>query len=95
MTSPWPQVYDPLGHPLLSALLAAIPVVALLASLAWFRLKAPVAAAIGLGSALVLAVALLGMPPSMALASMVLCATSTFAALLDNDVAQSMIRVSE
>lgn len=69
MTSPWPQVYDPLGHPLLSALLAAIPVVALLASLAWFRLKAPVAAAIGLGSALVLAVALLGMPPSMALAS--------------------------
>ncbi len=69
MTSPWPQVYDPLGHPLLSAFLAAIPVVALLGSLAWLRLKAPVAAAIGLGSALVLAVTMLGMPPSMALAS--------------------------
>ncbi len=68
--TPWPQVYDPLGgHPLLSALLAAVPVVALLASLAWFKLRAPVAAAIGLGSALLLAVLILRMPWSAAVAS--------------------------
>ena len=67
--TPWPQVYNPLGRPLLSALLAAIPVVALLGSLAWFKLKAPVAAAIGLGSALLLAVLMLGMPWPTALAS--------------------------
>ena len=67
--NPWPQVYDPLGRPLLSAVLAAVPIVALLGSLAWFRLKAPVAAAVGLGAALLLAVTMLGMPPLMALAS--------------------------
>ena len=67
--TPWPQQYDPLGHPLLSALLAAIPVVALLGSLAWLRLRAPLAAAIGLGTALLLAVLVLGMPVRMAAAT--------------------------
>lgn len=67
--TPWSQQYDPLGQPLVSALVAAIPVVALLGSLAWLRLRAPVAAAIGLGAALLLAVGVLGMPVPMALAS--------------------------
>ena len=68
MTS-WPQQYDPLGSPLLSAAVAALPVVALLGSLAWFRLRAPVAAAIGLGTALVIAIGMLRMPPGAAVAS--------------------------
>ena len=67
--NPWSQNYDPLGHPLLSALLAAVPIVALLGSLAWLKLKAQLAAAAGLIAALAIAVAILGMPWSMAAAS--------------------------
>ncbi|MEO8448736.1 MAG: L-lactate permease [Gemmatimonadota bacterium] len=65
----WPQRYDPLGSPLLSAAVAALPIVALLGSLAWLRLRAPVAAAIGLAAALLLAVVMVGMPPKIAIAS--------------------------
>ena len=69
MTEPWVQRYDPLGHPLLSAVVAALPVVALLGSLAWLKLRAPAAAAIGRLAALALAIGVVGMPYSMALAS--------------------------
>ena len=65
----WPQRYDPLGSPLLSTLVAAVPVVALLASLAWFRLRAHVAALVGLVAALAVAVLAVGMPAPLALAS--------------------------
>ena len=44
----WPQRYDPLGSPILSTAVAALPVVALLGSLAWLRLRAPLAALVGL-----------------------------------------------
>ena len=36
----WTQVYDPLNNPWLSTLFAAIPVVVLLGSLAFFRISA-------------------------------------------------------
>ena len=48
----WTQVYNPTGNLYLSALLAAIPVVVLLGSLAFFHVKAHVAALLGLATAL-------------------------------------------
>lgn len=63
---PWPQNYDPLHSRLLSTLLAAVPVVVLLGSLAVLRLRAHVAALVGLASALVVSVVVAGMPAGMA-----------------------------
>ena len=65
----WPQRYDPLGSALLSTAAAALPVVALLGSLAWLRLRAPLAALVGLVTGLAIAILVLAMPPGMALAS--------------------------
>lgn len=65
----WPQVYDPLNNAVLSTLIAAIPVVVLLGGLAFFHLSAHVAAILGLISALVVAIAVYGMPTEMALGS--------------------------
>ncbi len=64
----WPQPYDPLGAPALSTAAAALPIVALLGSLAWLRLRAPLAALAGLGTALAVAIGVSGMPVPMALA---------------------------
>jgi lactate permease len=65
----WPQRYDPLGSPLLSTAAAALPVVALLASLAWLRLRAHAAALAGLVAGLLVAILVVGMPARLALAS--------------------------
>jgi lactate permease len=65
----WPQVYDPVSSAALSTLLAAVPVVVLLGALGIFRMRAHVAALLGLLSALVVAVALFGMPLRLALAT--------------------------
>ena len=65
----WPQTYDPLGSLALSTLLAALPVVVLLGTLAVLRWPAHLAALAGLASALVIAVVPFGMPAPMALAS--------------------------
>ena len=65
----WPQRYDPLGSALLSTAVAALPIVALLGSLAWLRLRAPLAALAGLLTALGVSLLVLGMPAGMALAS--------------------------
>lgn len=65
----WPQVYDPLGSPALSTLVAAVPVVVLLGALGVFRMKAHTAALLGLASALAVAILVFGMPPRMALAT--------------------------
>jgi lactate permease len=65
----WRQVYDPLGQWLASTLVAAVPILILLGSLAFFRVKAHLAALLGLGSALLISVAVFGMPPLQASAS--------------------------
>jgi lactate permease len=63
----WSQVYDPLGSPFLSTVVAALPVVALLGSIAFLRIRAHLAALIGLLVALALAIVVFGMPVKMAL----------------------------
>ncbi|HYE98429.1 MAG TPA: L-lactate permease [Planctomycetota bacterium] len=66
----WTQVYQPFGwHWLPSALVAAVPVVALLLSLTLFKQSAPRAAAIGAVVALLVATLFVGMPWPKALAS--------------------------
>lgn len=65
----WSQIYDPLGHPILSTLLAALPILVLLGSLGLFRIKAHYAALLGLTTSLVVAVVVFRMPSRMILAS--------------------------
>ncbi|MFM9961024.1 MAG: L-lactate permease [Planctomycetaceae bacterium] len=64
----WVQVYDPLGSPLWSTVLAALPILALLGLLA-AGLDAPKSALAGLITALVVAVFGFGMPAEAAMAS--------------------------
>ena len=61
----WQQNYDPLGGPL-STIVAAAPLIVLLGLLAWRRIPAHVAALAGLAAALIVAVAIIGMPSGMA-----------------------------
>jgi lactate permease len=63
------QLYDPLSNMLLSTLTAALPLLLLLGGMLVFKLKAPVAAGIGLSAALAIAVAVYGMPAGLAFAS--------------------------
>lgn len=53
---PWIQVYDPLGSPWLSTLVAALPTILLLGLLATGRVSAPMAALSGLLAALAVAI---------------------------------------
>jgi lactate permease len=62
---PWSQSYDPLHGPL-STIAAALPLVVLLGLLALRRVPAYAAALAGLGTALVVAIAIIGMPAGMA-----------------------------
>jgi lactate permease len=63
----WTQVYTPVGNNLLlSALVAAIPVLVLLGLLAAFHVRAHIAALAGLSSALLIAVVVYGMPTKFA-----------------------------
>jgi lactate permease len=64
--TPWSQGYDPLGHWWLSTILAAIPVIVLLGTLAVFRMKAHYSAVLGLVTALLIAVGVFHMPVKMA-----------------------------
>jgi lactate permease len=65
----WAQSYDPVGNAALSSALAALPVVVLLGALGLFKVPAHRAALLGLLSALIVAVAVFGMPLRLALFS--------------------------
>jgi lactate permease len=65
----WSQVYDPFNNVWLSTLAAAIPVVVMLAALAFFHIKAHIAALMGLISALVVAIVGFTMPADTALSA--------------------------
>src|ERR1700682_4629878 len=66
----WTQVYSPVGGSvLLSALVAALPVVVLLGLLAFFHVRAHWAALFGLATSLAIAIAVYGMPAKLALAA--------------------------
>ena len=65
-TAPWSQGYDPFGHWWLSTIFAAIPVVVLLGTLAFFHMKAHYSAVLGLVAALLIAVGIFHMPVKMA-----------------------------
>jgi lactate permease len=60
------QVYNPFNSTLLSALVAAIPVVVLLGAIAFLRMKAHVAAVLGLIASLAVAILVFRMPSQMA-----------------------------
>jgi lactate permease len=74
----WPQRYDPLESPLWSTAVAALPIVVLLGSLAWLKLRAPWAALAGLIASILVATAVIGMPVRMALAGAALGAAYGF-----------------
>ncbi len=66
LSTPWQQNYNPTGQWLLSALVAAIPVVVLLGSLALGHVKAHYAALAGLAAALLTAILGFHMPARLA-----------------------------
>lgn len=68
---PWSQTYSPVGGIGVSALIAMLPVVTLLGLLAFFHVRAHRAALAGLIVALMIAVFVYDMPPSLAGASSV------------------------
>jgi lactate permease len=65
----WSQVYNPLQNILISALVAAIPVIVLLGALGIFHLKAHIAALLGLAASLAIAIFEFGMPIQMSIMS--------------------------
>jgi len=62
----WAQHYDPLGNALLSTLVAAVPVVVLLVSIAFLRIRIHFAALLGLTVALAIALWVYRMPAATA-----------------------------
>ncbi len=67
----WSQVYDPLGNPFLSTLVAALPIVVLLSSIAVLGIRIHFAALIGLAIALAIALLAYRMPWDAAAATTV------------------------
>jgi len=65
----WQQNYDPLGNPLLSTLVAAIPVVVLLGAIGWMHVRIHVAALAGLIAAFLIAIGVYHMPFTTAMAT--------------------------
>jgi lactate permease len=69
MDAPWLQTYDPLHSPILSTVVAALPVVVLLGSIALLRMRIHFSALLGLGTALAVALLVYRMPPKAAAAA--------------------------
>ena len=69
MPTTWSQIYMPLGTLLPSALVAALPVVVLLGLLGFWHVRAHIAALAGLAAAILVAIAVFGMPTSLAFAA--------------------------
>jgi lactate permease len=66
----WTQVYDPLGHWWLSTLVAALPIVVLLGLLAGLKVRPHWCAIAGAITAVLVAMFVFGMPPSLAFTSL-------------------------
>src|SRR6266478_6944741 len=71
MENPWLQTYDPLHSPLLSTLVAALPVIVLLGSIALLKIRIHLSALLGLAVALAIALCVYRMPFSAASATAV------------------------
>ena len=65
----WTQNYNPLGHALLSTLVAALPIIVLLGAIAWLHIRIHFAALLGLGLALAVAIVVYHMPVKTAAAT--------------------------
>src|SRR5437773_9875518 len=63
---PWTQVYDPLHNWILSTLIAALPILVLFGLLAGLRVKPHWCAIAGAGTAVLIGVAVFGMPVALA-----------------------------
>ena len=63
----WSQNYDPFGSVLLSAAVAAIPVLVLLGAIGLFQVRAHIAALMGLVAAVIVATAIFDMPTGLAM----------------------------
>jgi lactate permease len=68
-TGRWAQAYDPTGVWWVSTMVAALPVVVLLGTMAVFRLKAHVASILGLATAVMVAIVVFHMPVRLALSA--------------------------
>ena len=66
LAAPWPQSYDPAHSWLLSAALAALPLIVLLVAMAGLRIKGHIAALAGLATALAIALISFHMPIRLA-----------------------------
>ncbi|HVL09331.1 MAG TPA: L-lactate permease, partial [Burkholderiaceae bacterium] len=62
----WSQIYDPFSNMALSTLVAGIPIVVLLAGIAFFHIQAHIAAALALITGVIVAAFAFGMPVEMA-----------------------------
>jgi lactate permease len=69
MDAPWLQTYDPLHSPVLSTVVAALPVAVLLGSIGLLRIRIHLSALLGLGTALAVALLVYRMPPKAAAAA--------------------------